>query len=54
MSPLLRVWFHFLRFMDDIWPGWSAPREPEDGYLGRDNYLGHESYVYWMTRENRR
>ena len=48
MTFFQRRLFHLLRFMDDLWPGWAAPK-PE-----RADYLSHEAFQFWMTREGRR
>lgn len=48
MTLANRVLFHFLRFLDDVFPGWAAPK-PEHA-----DYLSDESWSFWMTREGRR
>lgn len=48
MTFFQRLLFHGLRFMDDLWPGWAAPKADQA------DYLSHDSFTFWMTREGRR
>jgi hypothetical protein len=46
------VWFHVLRFLDEVLPGWSMPASrshPER--QGTDAYVSAESLNYWLTDE---
>jgi len=52
MKPLARAWFHVLRFLDEVLPGWSmqASRTYTER-TGNDAYVGAESLNYWLTDE---
>lgn len=52
MNPLTRVWFHILRFLDEVLPGWSM--QASRTYAERnadDAHIGAESLHYWLNDE---
>lgn len=52
MKILARLWFHVLRFCDEVAPGWSMPASriapPQEGDI---RHVSAESLNYWLTDE---
>ena len=52
MRIFARVWFHILRFLDEVQPGWSQPASRAHAErTGNDAYVSAESLNYWLTDE---
>ncbi len=52
MNPLVRVWFHILRFLDEVQPGWSEQSSRAHAErTGTGEYVSAESLNFWLTDE---
>ena len=52
MTFLARLWFHILRFLDEVLPGWSMAASRTYAERTADStHVSAESLNYWLTDE---